>query len=501
MAVLSFVQSTSENSQFNLQNLLAAINRYQSSLNSINHDLRIISGVVLNFEDLISQLKDLSNTDASFASANKETLDHLFSKVDKNLYGRKGSDLSTPVPNDDPKLHEWLFGNVPANLNDQTLTTGIYKVLLKYTQQAGAWQEILRAIKILTFNQSLLDNNPVAVQLLANGINTDVSQEIEILQNIEKDPETNLVQVLEKQTTNQASVKSVIENLLTGTEEYNKYLLSHGDTPARMYVDLTSLKYQFYYGGGDFNKVNDLAQAIQSLNDKYDQFYRLWNELKSSLFVVDEDKTIHLKLIGQATWINKKINNAKSYAELIEIKGLVEYLKDAIVKITEAVSETTPLMKLLRSIIDDIQNKNSRFSQVLETFATTNDWSTSSHMHLSDGTSVTLYDFAKSIAHKDSNGQTSGYVYDFLIKKVKNTTNQVGQTLQTTFTELWDKLKQLKLNSTDQDLTTTLPLGKVLELIQNQFDSKIDYEIDPLNTQLALEFNNGNVVKKAKNPK
>ncbi|MDQ0513691.1 hypothetical protein J2Z62_000129 [Mycoplasmoides fastidiosum] len=519
-----------------LETFLNIQNRYQTRLNELSPNLQKIQTSAFELDSVTASFEKFINNEAPAfllngdkASASAEHIKSLVSKVRNKVLGEQGADL-------------WNQGDAPETIvgnEKRKKSTKIYSIVAGLANKNKAWAIIEEQIKVVTFNQALLLNDNNAINLLALYAQENVPLDAARLNAFLVNEKSNPAHLLQTSTNNQGSIVSILQKLSTGLDRYETVL--GNTTNSKLLTDLTELVQELQpvstetadtTKNSQITNIQKLKTASATLINKYQSFKNEWNKLQPILWK-KSGEIINFPLLDDANTLNQAIGLASEYGHVLQVVGHAKELSEQIQKITQSIQPTSTdatktnesvLMKLLDGVISELKSDGA-FAKVVEEFAKVTDWDNK------------IKTKAQAIA-KSENSQTSGYLYDLLIKDdttenkaqadasasmasssssssssqtatvvvQADTVTTAGQGAQqtppaagTTPTDPVQKSTQLSLPELKTELTklqsgSDKQLTVILNLLNQQFNLSNQTQTQQLSLKLALMFNSGRVL-------
>ncbi|UUD37615.1 hypothetical protein [Mycoplasmoides fastidiosum] len=461
--------------------LKKAHENYQNKLNEITPKLIDAQKTGFDLDQATSELEKYINTDvATFlsdaANGTKHSLvlNALVTKVRTNVLGTIGSDL-------------WTEDNAPAGIptgDNKKPSTQLYAIVVGLAHQTAAWNNLKNAIKILTFNQSLILEAVNAVNVFALHLTTLVPLDVARLNAYLIVPSANVVKIL-TENQNYDSIAKTLENLSKGIDHFDKFLAKTGtDSLLQKLSDLENK----VSDEPRKKKVTDLKVETEKLITKFDAFKVKWEKLRPLLWTKN-DTTITYPLLDAATNLNQLIGLANHYGDVLQVVGQAQSLQTLVTQITTATkiipnnpsqkTQETSLATILGKIVSDIHSLVTGFGKALNNFATESGWTGENKTKAEALAKLTTSSSSKTIK--------TGLIYTDLVGGATQTdgTNQPS-----------DKLlfSTLSYNLSNLEDVTDKKLHDLLELLNKQLKPSDGSQTNRLNNHLAAIFNNGDVL-------
>ncbi|MDQ0514009.1 hypothetical protein J2Z62_000447 [Mycoplasmoides fastidiosum] len=479
--VVSFTRSDNSNLSERLEMLLASRNNYQAALNELSAPFVQVAQNALTLENNLINLETFITTQAPSLNQPNNSQISLQTLAQHLRQQVLGSLDSNPVQSPAQQIHQTKQADVTTVQTNNGQVSLITKVLI---QQQGNWNKLETALKQLTFNQSLLVNDPDALNLLAlnldeavavTPLNVDLSrQKIQLDQAI-VDANNQLLHNLE---AIQKTIDFYRQNFITSISGNSKFLndleqlqnLVNADNHLKSHVSAIS---------GMIEPSKKLVAALTS-------FTHLWQEQVSDFVAVNsQDNFPNNTLLADAQNIVDQLVTAQTYSQAFEVAGNIDALNTKVARINAALASKlsgslTGLLDQIIAMIDD----QAELGIALEAYANFANY-LSANNNVVRLKYLSIYDKRKR-TNQNKGFSFSGYVgqfthgwsdvvrpYDLSILSVK---------------ELRDELVKLTRNNTSSPFTIFLQTIDLPSL------TKISNQAQTLNTHLAEVFNNREII-------
>ncbi|MDQ0513973.1 hypothetical protein J2Z62_000411 [Mycoplasmoides fastidiosum] len=455
---------------------------YQTQLNEITPKLISAQKSGFELDQATSELEKYINTNvATFLSNTNNGTKHslvlntLVTKVRTSVLGTIGYDL-------------WPEGNAPAGIptgNNKKSSTQLYAIVVGLAHQTAAWNNLNQAMKILTFNQSLILEAVSAVNVFALHIDATVPLDVARLNAYLVVDGANAVKILTDNETNN-SIAKTLTTIAKGIDHFDTLLAETGTNS--LIHKLSDLESKVSDGNRK-KKVTDLKTATQKLQTKFATFKDEWNKLQPLLWTTTGTTTTY-PLLDAANKLNQLIGLANHYSDVLQVVGQAQSLQTLVNQITIAVNIIpsnqldNPQETTLATILDEIVADNNSiidnsFGKALDDFATESGWT--------DENKTAAEALAKSMTSSDSKTIRTGLIYTDLVGGATQNSANDESSKKLTFENLSYNLSNLE-NETDKKL------HDLLELLNKQLQPSDGSQTSRLNNHLAAIFNNGNVL-------